>query len=115
MKPQVADSEIVITPDALEATSSSQHPIQPAANDVTWRGARSGFRNAITRIVGWVRSLGPYAALELILPGGSIMAVALWTYRHRRTLLRSATLSQTVAARVIRPATLTCARPCRVR
>ena len=112
MKPQAADSEIVITPDALEATSSSQHPIQPAANDAAWRGARSGFRNAITRIVGWVRSLGPYAAIELILPGGSIIAVALWTYRHRRALRHSATVSQIVAAPVIRPATLTCARSC---
>jgi hypothetical protein len=29
------------------------------------------------------RSLGPYLAIELILPGGSIMALLLWTYRHR--------------------------------
>jgi hypothetical protein len=37
--------------------------------------------------VGWIlrrfRSLGPYLAIELILPGGSIVALALWTYRHR--------------------------------
>jgi hypothetical protein len=29
------------------------------------------------------RSLGPYVAIELILPGGSIMALLLWIYRHR--------------------------------
>ena len=29
------------------------------------------------------RSLGPYLAVELILPGGSIVALLLWTYRHR--------------------------------
>ena len=30
-----------------------------------------------------VRSLGPYLAIELILPGGSIVALVLWTYRRR--------------------------------
>ncbi len=30
-----------------------------------------------------VRSFGPYLAIELILPGGSIVALALWAYRHR--------------------------------
>ena len=112
MKPQAADSGNMITSDAFEATSFSQHPIQPAANDPAWEGAASGFRNAITRFVGWVRSLGPYAAIELILPGGSIIAVALWTYRHRRALRHSATVSQIVAAPVLRPATLTCVRRC---
>jgi hypothetical protein len=29
------------------------------------------------------RSLGPYLAIELILPDGSIGALLLWTYRHR--------------------------------
>jgi hypothetical protein len=115
MKPQVADSGIVITSDALETTSFSQFSIQPAVNDATWEGARSGLRQAITRFVGWVRSLGPYAAIELVLPGGSIIAVALWTYRHRRALRRRATVSQTVAAPVVRPAILTCVRPCTVR
>ena len=39
------------------------------------------------RIVGWIvsqfRTLGPYLAIELILPGGSIVALLLWLYRHR--------------------------------
>jgi hypothetical protein len=30
-----------------------------------------------------LRSLGPYLAVELVLPGGSIVALLLWTYRHR--------------------------------
>jgi len=113
MKPQAADSKIVVASDASEATSLSQLPIQPAVNDAAWEGARSGLRNAITRFVGWIRSLGPYAAIELILPGGSIIAVALWTYRHRRALRRGAAVS--VAAPVIRPATLTCVRRCTAR
>ena len=31
------------------------------------------------------RELGPYAAVELLLPGGTVLAVLLWLYRrHRR-------------------------------
>lgn len=38
---------------------------------------------AVEWIVRQVRSLGPYLAIELFLPGGSIVALLLWTYRHR--------------------------------
>jgi hypothetical protein len=31
-----------------------------------------------------VRQLGPYAAIELLLPGGSLLAIALWLYRRNR-------------------------------
>jgi hypothetical protein len=31
-----------------------------------------------------LRSLAPYAPIELILPGGSVMALLLWLYRRRR-------------------------------
>ena len=32
-----------------------------------------------------VREFGPYAAIELLVPGGSVIAVLLWLYRrHRR-------------------------------
>jgi hypothetical protein len=34
------------------------------------------------RLVGSIRQLGPYAALELALPGGSLIALALWATRH---------------------------------
>jgi NodT family efflux transporter outer membrane factor (OMF) lipoprotein len=40
---------------------------------------------------GWVakglallKTLGPYAMLELLLPGGTLLALLLWLYRHRR-------------------------------
>jgi hypothetical protein len=39
------------------------------------------------KAVAWglrqLRSLSPYLAVELLLPGGSIVALLLWTYRHR--------------------------------
>ena len=37
----------------------------------------------ITRLAAPVRGLGPYAAIELILPGGSLIALSLWAIRHR--------------------------------
>ncbi|HWZ70013.1 MAG TPA: hypothetical protein VN326_00870 [Casimicrobiaceae bacterium] len=38
---------------------------------------------AVKLIFGQLRSLSPYLAVELVLPGGSIVALLLWTYRHR--------------------------------
>jgi hypothetical protein len=31
-----------------------------------------------------IKVLAPYAAMELILPGGSVMAILLWLYRRRK-------------------------------
>lgn len=37
-----------------------------------------------------VRQLGPYALAELLLPGGTVVAVLLWLYRrHRRMEVHS--------------------------
>jgi hypothetical protein len=37
-----------------------------------------------------LRELGPYAALGLVLPGGSVVVASLWAFRHRRWLLAHA-------------------------
>ena len=37
----------------------------------------------IGRLLVLLRNLGPYAAIELLLPGGSIVALLYWWYRHR--------------------------------
>ena len=37
---------------------------------------------SMDRLVGSMRDLAPYAALELALPGGSLIALALWAARH---------------------------------
>jgi hypothetical protein len=39
-------------------------------------------------IVEQFRTLGPYFAVELILPGGSVLALLLWLYRRRLALHR---------------------------
>jgi hypothetical protein len=40
----------------------------------------------IARLATLVRSFGPYAAIELLLPGGSLIALSLWIFRHRQEL-----------------------------
>ena len=44
-------------------------------------GADPGaWRAGATRLL---RSLGPYAAIELLLPGGSLIVLLVWLYRRR--------------------------------
>jgi len=31
-----------------------------------------------------LRELGPYAAIGLVLPGGTLLLASLWAFRHRR-------------------------------
>jgi hypothetical protein len=38
---------------------------------------------SVSRIAGYIRDLGPYAAIELILPGGSLIVLLLCLYRRR--------------------------------
>lgn len=38
-----------------------------------------------------LRGLGRYLAVELILPGGTLLALLLWLYRHRVTQRRHET------------------------
>ena len=37
----------------------------------------------VTAIAASLRELGPYAAIGLVVPGGSLIALAMWIYRHR--------------------------------
>jgi len=37
----------------------------------------------VQRLIEQLRGLGPYFAVGLVLPGGSLIALALWLYRNR--------------------------------
>jgi hypothetical protein len=53
------------------------------------------FANYMSVLKGWVgyaaagivrlKALAPYALIELILPGGSVMALLLWLYRRKKS------------------------------
>lgn len=46
---------------------------------------RTGIAGSIGRTAALLlRELGPYAAIEIILPGGSLLALLLWLYRRRK-------------------------------
>jgi hypothetical protein len=38
-----------------------------------------------TSVSAMFKELAPYAAIELLLPGGSLMALTLWFYRRRKS------------------------------
>jgi hypothetical protein len=38
----------------------------------------------LAAVVAKLRHLAPYAAIELVLPGGSLIALLLWFYRRRQ-------------------------------
>jgi len=40
----------------------------------------------VNRLADSMRELGPYAAIALILPGGSLIALGAWAFRHRSPL-----------------------------
>jgi len=42
--------------------------------------------NLPAHLAGPMRELGPYAAVALIVPGGSLIALSLWAFRHRAWL-----------------------------
>ena len=86
MNTSLAPASTAIASDTTPMTYLAQQPMpsSDAVNDGRWRRWPRMLRDASARAVRAIRSLGPYVAIELFLPGGSIIALALWTYRRRR-------------------------------
>jgi hypothetical protein len=104
--------------DASDATSPMPYSPQPplvasdAVNDDRWRNGLSTLRGAVARTQHWIRSLGPYVAIELLLPGGTIIALALWAYRQWRATPAQTIASSTDVAPAKPRAPLRCVTPC---
>jgi hypothetical protein len=43
------------------------------------------------RLIAAGRTIGPYLAIELVMPGGSVLAVLLWLYRMSHTNIEGVT------------------------
>ncbi len=54
--------------------------MSPTMVSVTPTAARAGW---IAKGLALLKTFGPYALLELLLPGGTLLAALLWIYRHR--------------------------------
>jgi hypothetical protein len=48
------------------------------------RSPQAPWKRAASTALARLRDLAPYAALELVLPGGSLMALLLWLYRRHK-------------------------------
>ena len=87
--------------DDPDAVSRRKHPIasSDAVNDGRWgRGLRACSQCEPCASMNSIRSLGPYVAIELLLPGGTIIALALWAYRKRSAARARVKATSTTAA-----------------
>ena len=57
--------------------------VVPAEENVRKRARWAAW---IALTVAGLKEIGPYAAIEIILPGGTLIALLLWLYRRRGTL-----------------------------
>jgi len=57
--------------------------------------------NPIRAIWGVLREFAPYAAIELILPGGTILAILCWLYRKRRAAARARAAAPSLSEAVL--------------
>jgi hypothetical protein len=50
-----------------------------------WTPARRHWIENAAAVIVKLKDIAPYALIELVLPGGSVMALLLWLYRRRKT------------------------------
>jgi hypothetical protein len=64
-------------------------PILNGANgfQVRWTLAPRNWIRYAAAVIVRLKVLAPYALIELILPGGSVMALLLWLYRRRKNAI----------------------------
>jgi hypothetical protein len=56
----------------------------PATRDAPWTLVLRNWGVYATAVIMRFKALAPYALIELVLPGGSVMALLLWIYRRRK-------------------------------
>jgi hypothetical protein len=52
--------------------------------DARWTPALRHWGGYAAAVIVKLKDLAPYALIELVLPGGSVMALLLWLYRRRK-------------------------------
>ena len=70
---------------SMESTSNlNARPIPSYSRYAQWVPVARKFRTHAVTVMGKLRDLAPYAVIELVLPGGSLMALLLWIYRRQK-------------------------------
>jgi hypothetical protein len=59
-------------------------PIPSCSRDVQCASAPRKLGAHTAAVFAKLRDLAPYAVIELVLPGGSLMALLLWLYRRQK-------------------------------
>jgi hypothetical protein len=67
---------------------SSMKSLSAFSARVRWTPAQ---RTHAATVIAKLRELAPYAVMELLLPGGSLMALLLWLYRRQKKVPSFAT------------------------
>jgi hypothetical protein len=70
--------------------------VAPIASD-EFSSSRSRLGAWIDRIGAILRQLGPYVVMEILLPGGTLMALLLWLYRRGAEVRARVDTSQSAA------------------
>jgi hypothetical protein len=78
----------MIAAAAAAPTSNCAISLQ-GASAVLSQKSRSVRHGWMAAAIAGLKEFGPYAAIELVLPGGSLIAILLWLHRRRRLRLRS--------------------------
>ena len=58
--------------------------VNPAIEVMNQQAMRASITKWFFQLVARATELGPYLAIELILPGGSLLALLLWFYRRNQ-------------------------------
>ena len=70
---------------SIESTPSLNAGLVPNyRRRARWMPVPRKFRDYAVTVIGKLRDLAPYAVIELVLPGGSLMALLLWLYRRQK-------------------------------
>jgi hypothetical protein len=70
---------------SIESTPNLKAGVGPrGSRRARWTPVRGKFGTYAVTVIGKLRDLAPYAMIELVLPGGSLMALLLWIYRRQK-------------------------------
>jgi len=72
---------------SIESTPNlNAGPVPSDSGYVQGTPAARKFAAYAATVIGKLRDIAPYAAIELVLPGGSLMALLLWICRRQKKL-----------------------------
>ena len=76
-------------------SSANTMPILKSLNwpDARWAPVLANWIGFAAAVIVRFRALAPYVLIELVLPGGSVMALLMWLYRRRKNGVGFATFS----------------------